>query len=133
MFEFDDLEAVLPPEAYIVTGAGCPEVNGIYKNIGLESFGAPIFRHVEVAEQLMSREKWGERNGWLLGANRRPLYGVRTELKKCPKTGWRAFNASTPAPVVEAFSSLADASLRITEVWCREADELVKGAVYVCC
>merc|ERR1719487_722625 len=42
----------------------------------------------------------------------------------CPKQGWRAFKGERPAPVVEGFSSIADASMRLSEVWCEEAEGL---------
>jgi len=125
MFEFDDLEAKLPPEAYVVHGAGSSEVNGMYEDTQLEAHGAPIFRHTVMSDQLLAREPCGDRYGWLLGANRRPLYGIRTELIEFPKTGWRAFKGQKPAPTVEGFSSVADASHRLAEVWCAEAEALV--------
>lgn len=125
MFEFDELEAALPPEAYVVHGAGSAEVNGMYQDIQVEAHGAPIFRHIVMSDQLLAREPAGDRFGWLIGANRRPLYGVRTEAKKCPSTGWRAFKGERPAPVVEGFASVADASQRLAQVWCEEAEDLV--------
>mmetsp|Transcript_43587 Transcript_43587/g.98341 ORF Transcript_43587/g.98341 Transcript_43587/m.98341 type:complete len:436 (+) Transcript_43587:77-1384(+) len=125
MFEFDELEAALPPEAYIVYGAGCTEVNGLYQDTHLEVHGAQIFRHSVMSDQLLARERCGETLGWLIGANRRPLYGVRTEKVECPKTGWRAFKGEKPAPIVEGFSSIADASQRLAQVWCEEAEGLV--------
>jgi hypothetical protein len=57
MFEFDELEAALPIEAYVVTGAGLQEVNGIYQDTQLKNNDAPIFRHVLIGDQLLSREK----------------------------------------------------------------------------
>mmetsp|Transcript_6507 Transcript_6507/g.16153 ORF Transcript_6507/g.16153 Transcript_6507/m.16153 type:complete len:432 (-) Transcript_6507:5-1300(-) len=124
MFEFDELEAALPPEAYVVHGAGSPEANGLYVDIHIEAFGAPIFRHTVMSDLLLARERAGERHGWLIGANRRPLYGVRTEETKCSQSGWRSFKGEKPAPAVEGFSSLADAARRLAEVWCQEAESL---------
>eukprot|EP00927_Polykrikos_kofoidii_P064000 TRINITY_DN5896_c0_g1_i1.p1 TRINITY_DN5896_c0_g1~~TRINITY_DN5896_c0_g1_i1.p1 ORF type:complete len:453 (+),score=78.77 TRINITY_DN5896_c0_g1_i1:46-1404(+) len=126
MLDFDELEATLKPEAYVVTGAGSPEIDGIYEDAHVQVFGAPIFRHTAFRTHLLSREKWGERHGWLLGANRQPFYGARTEALDCPKVDWRAFNGKQPAPTVEGFSSLADACLRLADVWCLEADRLAE-------
>jgi len=125
MFEFDELEAALPPEAYVVYGAGQSEINGMYQDTHLECQGALIFRHSVMSDQLLSRERCGERLGWLIGSNRRPLYGVRTDKVECPKTGWRAFKGEAPPPIVEGFSSIADAAQRLAQVWCEEADALV--------
>lgn len=130
MFEFDELEAALPPEAYIVYGAGSPEVNGVYLDTHVEAHGTPIFRHSVMSDQLLARELCGERFGWLIGANRRPLYGIRTEANECPKKGWRAFKGEPPAPSVEGFGSPADASQRLVQVWCEEADGLVSEAKF---
>mmetsp|Transcript_7409 Transcript_7409/g.19994 ORF Transcript_7409/g.19994 Transcript_7409/m.19994 type:complete len:438 (+) Transcript_7409:50-1363(+) len=124
MFEFDELEAALPPEAYVVYGAASPEVNGLFTDIQVEAFDAPIFRHHIMSDVLLARERFGERHGWLIGANRRPLYGIRTESTSCPKSGWRAFKGDAPAPHVEGYSSIADASQRLTQVWCEEAEDL---------
>merc|ERR1719181_515827 len=124
MFEFDELEKALPPEAYVVHGAGSPEVNGLYLDSHLEACYAPIFRHNVMSDQLLARERCGEQYGWLIGANRRPLYGVRTEAKECPKKGWRAFKGEAPAPVVEGFGSVVDASQRLAQVWCEEAEDI---------
>jgi len=64
MFEFDELEAALPPEVYVVSGAGYAELNGIYQQTDCEHNGAAIFRHSTVATQLMSREKVDSCHGW---------------------------------------------------------------------
>jgi len=125
MFEFEELDAALPIEAYVVSGAGLAEVDGLYQDTQVACHGASIFRHQILSNQLLSREKAGERFGWLIGASGRPLYGVRTETLECPKTKWRAFKGEQPAPLVEGFSSVADASARLCEVWCQEADRLV--------
>lgn len=130
MFEFEELEAALPPEAYVVHGAGAQEVNGIYLDTQVKAFGAPIFRHSVMSDHLLSRERAGDRHGWLIGANRRILYGVRTEEAVCPKSGWRGFKGEGPAPRVEGFSSVADASRRLVEVWCDMAESLVRGGLF---
>jgi len=122
MFEFDELEAALPIEAYVVTGAGLQEINGIYEDTQLKNNDVPIFRHVLIGDQLLSREKSGERYGWLIGASHRPLYGIRTEEMNCPRRRLRCFKGEKPAPLAEGFSSVADASLRLCEVWCQEAE-----------
>merc|ERR1719162_1342221 len=124
MIDFDELEKVLPIEAYVVSGAGQQEVNGIYLQTGHENNEAPIFRHSVQKDQLLSREKSGERYGWLLGASSRPLYGVRTEEFSCCERRWRTFKGEKPAPLVEGFSSVVDASLRFSEVLCQEAEVL---------
>lgn len=126
MFEFDELEAALPPEAFVVHGAGQSEIDGLYEDTKLEQHGAAIFRHSVMSDQLLSREAAGDRFGWVLGANRRVLYGCRTEKAECPKSGWRAFKGERPAPrLVEGFSSVADAARRLSELWCEEAESLV--------
>jgi len=127
MFEFDELDAALPPEALVVYGAGLPEVNGIYTDTHVEAFNAPIFRHLVMSDHLLARECADKRHGWLIGANRRPLYGRRTEKTSCPKAGWRAFKGEEPSPTVEGFSSIAEASQRLAEVWCQEAESLANG------
>lgn len=124
MFEFDELEKALPPEAFVVHGAGSAEVNGLYQDTTHEVHGMPIFRHSVMSDQLIAREKVGERYGWLIGANRRPLYGIRTEDKTCPKSGWRAFKGEKPAPLVEGFTSVAEACQRLAQVWCEEAEDV---------
>lgn len=126
MFEFDELETVLPVEAYVVTGAGVPETNGIYVDTQLEHNGARIFRHQLLGERLLSRERAGERLGWVLGAARKPLYGLRSEEPACPSgAAWRPLaGAAPPAPTVEGFTSLADASARYCEVLCQEGEVL---------
>ncbi|CAE8626705.1 unnamed protein product, partial [Polarella glacialis] len=126
MFEFDELEAVLPHEAVAVYGAGSPEINGLYEDTGVQTHGAAIFRHSVLADQLLAREKCGEAMGWLIGVSRRPLYGLRTDALQCPATGWKALKGRGPAPSVEGFSSSADACLRLAAVWCEEAEALVR-------
>jgi len=126
MFEFDELEAVLPHEAVAVFGAGSKEVDGLYLDTGVQAHGVPIFSHSVMDDTLLAREPCGQRLGWLIGANRRPLYGIRTDATQCPASGWRAFKGETPAPRVEGFASVADACLRLAKAWCEEAEELIK-------
>merc|ERR1719276_258706 len=104
-----------------------PEVNGIYEDTQVQVNGACIFRHTVLSDHLLSREQAGDRFGWVIGASRRPLYGIRTndDVLECPNVDWRPLKGTKPAPLVEGFSSLADASLRIVEVWCEEAEHLV--------
>eukprot|EP00933_Yihiella_yeosuensis_P073555 TRINITY_DN82261_c0_g1_i1.p1 TRINITY_DN82261_c0_g1~~TRINITY_DN82261_c0_g1_i1.p1 ORF type:complete len:454 (+),score=100.72 TRINITY_DN82261_c0_g1_i1:25-1362(+) len=130
MFEFDELEAVLPHEAVVVHSAGSPEVNGLYEDTGVQAHGAAIFRHSVMSDQLLAREPAGDCIGWLIGANRRPLYGIRTDALLCPKDGWRTFKGIRPAPVVEGFGSLADASVKYAEVLCQEAEAFVQAGKF---
>lgn len=125
MFEFDELEAALPPEAYVVTGAGHYEVNGIYSETTTEYNDVPIFRHSVLSDQLLSRETHGGHFGWLIGSSRRPLYGIKSDDLTCPSRGWRVFKGEQPAPLVEGFSSLADAAQRLSEIWLQDAAEFV--------
>lgn len=125
MFDFEELEDTLPPEAYVVVGAGLPEVDGIYRDTNVQCHGAAVFQHSMLENQLLAREPCNGRFGWLLGASRRPLYGNRTEELRAPKDGWRAMKGRRPAPRVEAFSSVADASLRLLEIWSGEAEGLL--------
>ncbi|CAK0823457.1 unnamed protein product [Prorocentrum cordatum] len=113
-----------PPEAYIVYGAGTPDANGVYASTGVEAHGTAIFRHVAVKSGLLARERCGDRLGWLVGAGRRPLYGVRTEAERCPQRGWRTFRGDAPAPAVEGFPSLEEACLRLAQVWQEEGELL---------
>lgn len=125
MFDFDELDAALPPEVLVVYGAGSPEVNGLYQDTHLELCCSRIFRHTLLGDHLLSRERHGERHGFLIGASRRPLYGVRTEALDCPQTGWRSFKGASPAPRVEGFSTLAEAATRLADIWCQDAEDLV--------
>ncbi|CAL1164433.1 unnamed protein product [Cladocopium goreaui] len=93
MFEFDELEAALPFEAIAVFGAGSDEVNGLYEDTKVKAHGTPIFRHVVLSTTLLAREPQGCRTGWLIGVNRRPYYGIRTDSERCPAVGWRPFKA----------------------------------------
>lgn len=124
MFEFDELEAALPFEAIAVFGAGSDEVNGLYEDTKVKAHGTPIFRHVVLSTTLLAREPQGCRTGWLIGVNRRPYYGIRTDSERCPAVGWRPFKGQAPAPRVEGFASLGDACLRLAEAWCEEAEAL---------
>lgn len=124
MFEFDELEEAWAPEAYVVFGAGSKEMNGLYLDMQVEAFGAPIFRHTLMSSNLLSRELAGERHGWLLGANRRPFYGVRTEELKCPSSGWRTGRGENPAPSVESFTTVAEATAKLRQLWCQEGEKL---------
>lgn len=105
-------------------------MDGLYEDTQVTVNGTPIFRHQVFSNQLLSREKAGERFGWVIGASGRPLYGVRTDSSECPKNRWRAFKGEQPAPLVEGFSSVADASTRLCEVWCQEADRLVNSGKF---
>jgi len=124
MFEFDELEKVLPFEAVAVFGAGSAEVDGLYEDTGVQAHGASIFRHSDFSDTLLAREKCGDRLGWLIGVNRRPMYGIRTEAAQCPATGWRSFEGEAPVPRVEGFASSADACARLAQAWSEEAEAL---------
>ncbi|CAK9008750.1 Hypothetical protein SCF082_LOCUS9999 [Durusdinium trenchii] len=124
MFEFEELEAALPFEAVAVYGAGSEEVNGLYEDTKVAAHGAQIFRHLALSTTLLAREPHGARLGWLIGVNRRPYYGLRTDSERVPALGWRPFKGQAPAPRVEGFASLGDACLRLAEVWSQEAEAL---------
>jgi len=124
MFEFDELEASLPPEVYVVHTAGTVEVNGIYQDTGLKICGAPIFRHITSTDQILAREQFRARHGWALGSSGLVQYGVRTDDVECPKTGWSACKGAEPTPTVEGFSCLADASHCMLRIWRKEAESL---------
>ncbi|CAJ1460302.1 unnamed protein product [Effrenium voratum] len=124
MFEFDELESALPHEAVAVFGAGSQQVNGLYQDTGVQAHQASIFRHSELSDTLLAREPHGTRIGWLIGMNRIPFYGIRTESQQCPAIGWRPFKGEAPAPRVEGFATAADACLRLAEVWCQDAEAL---------
>eukprot|EP00913_Durusdinium_trenchii_P013010 g12213.t1 len=84
MFEFEELEAALPFEAVAVYGAGSEEVNGLYEDTKVAAHGAQIFRHLALSTTLLAREPHGARLGWLIGVNRRPYYGLRTDSERPP-------------------------------------------------
>jgi len=124
MFEFDELEAALPHQAVAVFGAGSEEVNGLYLDAGVQAHGAPIFRHTEHGRTLLAREPHGNRIGWLIGVDRCPYYGIRTDDARCPAKGWRPFKGEGPAPRVEGRADLAEASLCLAQAYCDEAEAL---------
>ncbi|CAE7346529.1 Alkbh3 [Symbiodinium natans] len=124
MFEFEELEAALPHQAVVVIGAGSKEVNGLYVDTGVQAHGAPIFRHMEHSATLLAREPAGNRIGWLIGVNRCPYYGIRTDDSRCPAKGWRPFKGEGPAPRVEGRADIAEASICLVQACCDEADAL---------
>eukprot|EP00747_Dinoflagellata_sp_TGD_P167509 gnl/TRDRNA2_/TRDRNA2_192028_c0_seq1.p1 gnl/TRDRNA2_/TRDRNA2_192028_c0~~gnl/TRDRNA2_/TRDRNA2_192028_c0_seq1.p1 ORF type:complete len:452 (+),score=93.42 gnl/TRDRNA2_/TRDRNA2_192028_c0_seq1:75-1358(+) len=104
----------------LVSDAGTPQANGIYKATAKDYCEAPIYEHLTHGEILkITREphtnpKTGQvKHGWLLGLSKKPLYGRPTEdlfvvSKNDAKPGWKNFNGALPLPTVQGFANLVD-------------------------
>lgn len=95
---------------YWVKEAGDPEALGEYFPTGDERDGVPIYRNQHGL--VLSREAHrADSYSWVIGclADRRPLYGVRSDDLSAPTLGWQAFTAPEPVPVIRYFTKVTAA------------------------
>ena len=74
-----------------------PTVNGSYllqKRGHVKSKYTMLFRH-EHHNYTLARFKIGGKYGWIIGEDRKAIYGVRTEELLPPQKGWKAVNRGT--------------------------------------
>jgi tetratricopeptide (TPR) repeat protein len=99
--------------AFVISGAGSEDVNGVYKPTGKTLYEAPVYAND--SRCFLSREphkdsKTGATSyGWILGQDRKPLYAAKTDSKLPPDQGWAAFVGTFPLPELEGKSSVTDA------------------------
>jgi len=123
-----------PPAAVIITGAGWDAANGFYAPTGKTWHNAPVFEND--LKCLLSREphkkpKTGEKAyGWIIGQDRKPLYGIQFEGLTPPPTGWRKFNGSAPVPQVQAMHGAEDAARKAGQAWKEQGNTLFAARRY---
>ena len=74
-----------------------PTVNGSYllqKRGHVKSKYTMLFRH-EHHNYTLARFKIGGKYGWIIGDDRKAIYGVRTEELLPPQKGWKSVNRGT--------------------------------------
>mmetsp|Transcript_86138 Transcript_86138/g.278759 ORF Transcript_86138/g.278759 Transcript_86138/m.278759 type:complete len:552 (+) Transcript_86138:82-1737(+) len=107
--------------AYVVTGAGWEDANGCYTPTGKMLFGAPVFENDHkclISRESHSNSKTGKTSfGWILGQDRKPLYGVETEALAPPASGWLLFGGSAPVPRLQGMGAVADAATLAATAW----------------
>lgn len=99
---------------YWVKEAGDPEAIGEYFPEE-RADGVPIYRNQHGL--VLSREAHQGRHGeeetfsWVIGslADRRPLYGVRSDDLSAPTLGWQAYTAPEPVPVIRYYTQVSAA------------------------
>jgi len=100
--------------AFVVTGAGLEDANGLFVPSGRTWHEAPVFENDRKC--LLSREPHrnqktgGTSFGWILGQDRKPLYAVESESLLPPAAGWRRFNGAQPTPQLKQAASIAEAA-----------------------
>ena len=88
-----------------------PMVNGSYllqKKRHIKSKYTMLFRH-EHHNYTLARFKIGGKYGWIIGQDRKAIYGVRTEELLPPQKGWKSVNRGT-------FSEIGDEDNNMTVV-----------------
>eukprot|EP00913_Durusdinium_trenchii_P017991 g16907.t1 len=81
-----------------------------YFPTGDERDGVPIYRNQHGL--VLSREAHrADSYSWVIGclADRRPLYGVRSDDLSAPTLGWQAFTAPEPVPVIRYYTKVTAA------------------------
>lgn len=120
------------PKAVVISGAGTPEANGIYKATTTEYCDAPVYEHMERGADLkITREphtnpKTGKtKHGWLLGLKKTPLYGAPSESLSVPAVGWKQFSGEPPLPTVKVHQQITDVFFAIADDAKTAGDEAV--------
>lgn len=107
--------------AFVIVGAGHEDANGCYAPTGKELFGAPVYENDHKC--LLSREPHENSStgktshGWVIGQDRKPLYGVETEALTPPQSGWLLFGGAGPSPKLKGMPSVSEAATFSATSW----------------
>lgn len=119
--------------ALVVNGAGCEDANGCYVPTDRSMHGAPVYANDWGC--LVSREPHKGKSGkvsfgWVLGLDRRALYGAQSESLQTPHQGWRRFTGAPPIPRVLKCDTVEEAALQAAQAWKAEGVALFTDERY---